>query len=483
MVFSASTFPLILLFGLTLGCEPAQAIQEASAWSRFRGPAGLGHGQARDLPAEFSAEQNCSFQVSVPAGHSSPVLSRDSIFLTGERDQELWTLALSREDGHLLWEQKAPRTQVTKVDQRNHAASPTPALNDQVVVVFFPDYGLLCYDHQGVEQWRVPLGPFRNVYGMGASPILHEQQVLLACDQNKGSFLASFSLKDGSENWRTLRPYARSGHCTPLLWVNQAGRTEVILPGSFYLDAYDVDSGLRQWWVKGLSFEMKSVPAIQDGVLYINGFGSPMNNPGNQVQVPDFPATLASADGNQDGKIGRAEMPAGRAANWFDFVDLDVDGHLDAEEWQYLSDALGSLNGLLAIRLGGEGDCTESNLSWAYRRSIPQMPSPLAIGDHLFVLSDSGGLLTTFSPTTGELIRRDRIPGAIGNFYAAPVVADGKIFLASLEGLVVVLPDDGSFTPLAVNDLGEPIYATPAPDGQEIYVRTGFHLFCFSVKG
>src|SRR5690606_13579227 len=236
------------------------------------------------------------------------------------------------------------------------------AVGEDVVVVFFPDYGLLAYDHAGEERWRLPLGPFHNTYGMAASPILAGDRVVLACDQNRDSFVVAVDVRTGAIAWRTARPYARSGHCTPVLWTPEAGVEKVLLPGSFYLDAYDLDDGRRVWWSGGLSFEMKSVPVISGGVAYVNGYGSPLNQPGAQLTLPAFDAVLEERDADDSETITKGEMPPSRAAGFFEFVDLDHDGALDAAEWTFLLDALASQNGMLAIRLGGEGDHTEDGL-------------------------------------------------------------------------------------------------------------------------
>ena len=103
-------------------------------------------------------------------------------------------------------------------------------------------------------------GPFNNIYGMGASPIIVDDLVVLACDQSTGSFIAAFEKKTGKERWRTPRPEARSGHSTPIVYAPRAGPKQILLPGSFLLNAYTADTGKRLWWVGGLSFELKSVP-------------------------------------------------------------------------------------------------------------------------------------------------------------------------------------------------------------------------------
>ena len=141
-------------------------------WSRFRGPNGSGVSTTGNLPAVFGPETNVVWKTPLPFGHSSPVLTDDRIYLTGARDGRLLTIALDRASGRMLWEREAPRARTEKLDNRNGPAAPSAVTDGRDVYVFFADFGLISYDRQGRERWRVPLGPFNNVYGMGASPIL-----------------------------------------------------------------------------------------------------------------------------------------------------------------------------------------------------------------------------------------------------------------------------------------------------------------------
>ena len=458
----------------------AQAGQrEQQTWSRFRGPNGTGVAETGELPVEFGPDRGLVWKAELPPGHSSPVLSASRVFLTAFEDEKLWTICLERSTGTEIWRREAPRARVTRIDPRNNSASPTPAVSEDIVVVFFPDFGLLAYDHDGEERWRVRLGPFNNLYGMGASPVLHGGRAFLACDQSTGSYLLAVDGKDGAELWRVDRPRATSGHSTPILYEPEDGGPQLILPGSFLLDAYDTDSGERVWWVSGLSFEMKSVPLLHDGMIYINGYGSPMNQPGNQITVPPFEEVVGERDADGDGAIAKGEMPPSRASAWFDFVDLGKDGSLDASDWAYLQAALASQNGMLAIQPGGRGDMTDKSVKWSYRRSVPQLPSPLVYRDVLYMLNDQGGLLTTLRPSDGEVLERGRLEDAVDNYYASPVAGDGKVYFVSENGLVTVLPAGGSLEPLAVNDLDETCYATPALAGAHIYLRTRSALYCF----
>ena len=132
----------------------------------------------------------------------------------------------------------------------------------------------------------LPLGPFNNLYGMGASPVLVDDLVVLACDQNTDSFIVAVGQRDGRVRWKTPRPEAHSGHSTPILYKPAGGATQIIVPGSFLLTAYAVATGEKLWWVRGLSFELKSTPVVSGDTLYINGFGTPQNQPGAQPAIP-----------------------------------------------------------------------------------------------------------------------------------------------------------------------------------------------------
>jgi outer membrane protein assembly factor BamB len=449
-------------------------------WSRFRGPNGAGVVETSNLPVEVGPSTNVVWKTALPPGHSSPILSDDRIFLTAFEDDELLTIALDRATGEILWQRQAPKTWSEPPDQRNSPASPSPATDGEIVVVFFADFGMIAYDVDGGELWSLPLGPFDNVYGMGASPILVGDMVILAVDQTNDSYLLAVSREDGSEVWKTPRPEAKSGHATPILWDDDTGRTQLLIPGSFFLTAYDVANGDKLWWVSGLSFEIKSTPVIHDGLIFVNGFGSPMQQPGNQPDIPPFEEALArDADGN--GKLSRDEVQGTPAAGWMGFTDLDHDGAYDADDWAYFRAAITSENGTLAIKLGGEGDMTEQNVVWKYHRAVPQLPSPIIYDGILYMIND-GGIVTTFVPATGEVIAQGRLAGAVDAYYASPVAADGKIYFVSELGLVAVVQPGGELDEVVVSDLDDLTYGTPAIADGRIYLRTRGTLYCFGLN-
>ena len=459
-------------------CAGTIAVRAAEDWSRFRGPNGSGISSSGGVPLTFGPDENVVWKTPLPFGHSSPILTYDRIYLTAARDEHLVTIALDRRSGRILWEREAPRPRTEKLDSRNGPAGPSPAVDGRDVYVFFADFGVISYDRDGKERWRVPLGPFNNIYGMGASPVLVDDVVVLVCDQSTGSFIVALNKRDGTVRWKVPRPEAHSGHSTPILYESKEGGTQILVPGSFLLTAYDAKTGDKVWWVRGLSFELKSTPVVSGDVLFINGFGSPENQPGAQRAIPPYEEVLAAYDADKDTHLLRTELPKEHGRSW---IDLDSDGTITRDEWDYYRAAMASENGMLAIRLGGRGDVTSSHVVWKYHKSVPQLPSPLVYKDVLYMVND-GGIVTTLRPATGESIAQSRIKGATDRFYASPIAADNKVFLASEQGKIAVLPTDGTLDPLVVNDLQDDIYATPAISDGRIYVRTRSMLYCFGQR-
>ena len=204
-------------------------------WARFRGPNGSGISTATQVPTEFGHDKNLLWKLALPQGHSSPILQGDRIYLTALRDDTLVTIAIDRSSGRIVWERGAPKVKTVVVDKRNNPASPSPAVEENGVYVFFPDYGLIGYNRDGKQLWAMPLGPFNNIYGMGASPVIVGDNIILSCDQSLGSYVMAVNKHTGRVAWKVDRPEAKSGHSTPIVWRGPDDKDQVILPGSFLL--------------------------------------------------------------------------------------------------------------------------------------------------------------------------------------------------------------------------------------------------------
>jgi len=456
-------------------------------WSRFRGPNGTGVAETSALPSEFGPSTNVVWKAAIPAGHSSPVLARTQIFMTGVDGGKLVVLALDRANGREVWRREAPRVRKGRLENLNGPASPSPVTDGDGVYAFFQDFGLIAFTGDGKERWRLPLGPFNMYYGFGASPILVDGTIVLPVDQDTGSYLLGIDAKSGKVRYTVERPGVISGYSTPTVYEPAGAPKQILIPESFQLSAYDVRDGHRVWWVRGLACEMKSVVSIEGDTAYVNGWGFSQNQPGAQVATIPWEEGLKIYDKNHDGAITGDEIAGGPPAldkmlspNYgFSAFDGNRDGKLDAKEWDVMRAMLASENGLLAIKLGGKGDVTSGAIKWKYQRPVPQVPSTLLYKGVLFMINDSG-ILLSIDPATGSVLKQGRLKGAIDKYFASPVGADGKVFLVSQDGTASVVDAKAQWEILSVNPLGDEVFATPAIADGRIYIRTKSTLYAFA---
>src|SRR5207247_8865673 len=117
--------------------------------------------------------------------------------------------------------------------------------------------------------------------------------------------------------------------------------------------------------------------------------------------------------------------------------------------------------GILGVRAGGRDDVTDTRVLWRYRKSLPNVPSPLLYQGALYLVKD-GGVATTLNPKTGEVLKQARLRGALERYWASPVGADGKVYMLSEACKLTVLKAGGQWEPLNVSDLDDICFATPA---------------------
>jgi outer membrane protein assembly factor BamB len=449
----------------------------ASDWAQFRGPNGSGLANTLDLPVQFGPTKNVVWKASLPPGHSSPVLTKDRIFLTGYGDGELLVLCLDRATGKILWQRKLDRPRKEELHKANSPASPSPVTDGKHVYAFFTDFGLVAFDVEGKEQWRLPLGPFNNPMGLSASPILAEDKVLMICDQESGSFFLAVDKNTGKVKWRVERPEYSRGFATPILYKPKDGALQVIISGSLQLTAYSVETGKEVWWVRGLTWQMKSTPVLGDDTIYVHGWAGGADE-GQQENVPPFEDVLQKRDTNKDGKLSQEEVGDEKITKDWKSFDLDRDNVLGERDWRFYRSRRAAQNAVLAFRLGGEGDLTEKNFLWRYQKTLPNVPSPI-LHEKVLYLMKEGGILTALDASNGSVLKQGRLQGALGDYFASPVVADGKLYTVSHEGKVSVLKPGKDWEVLAVNELGEECNATPAIADGRIYLRTHQNLYCF----
>jgi outer membrane protein assembly factor BamB len=447
---------LCALVAATTGAVHAQ-------WPQFRGPNGSGVDATPGYPIAFSPTRNVAWKVSVPYGQSSPVVVGGRIYLTASDGDRLLTIALDAASGKEQWRREIKPASRHKVYKANDPASPTPAADADGVVAFFPDMGLVAYAADGKEQWTVQLGPFKSFYGMAASPILAGDLAVLVCDQQTGSFVIAVDRKTGQQRWRQERPRAVDGYATPMLYKPASGPAQLIVIGSSRLDSYALDSGENRWWLPiGSSGAMGTAVASGD-TIYVATSGS------TEPWLPVWEEILKKSDADKDGRISRQETPKD-------------DTFVNEKEWTVMRAYGNGEFGAIAVRPGdARGQLPPSAVTWRFTKNLPYIPAPLLYKDVFYLVKD-GGIITALDAATGKLLKQGRTDKALGEYYASPVAADNKVFLASRDGKVTVLKAGAQWQVLGVNDLGEEVHATPALSGGRVYLRTRSSLYSFGVR-
>ena len=457
---------------------PARSATSAD-WPAFRGPNASGIADTTGLPMEFGPTLNVVWQTTLPLGASSPVVTEQHIFLTGAGDKKLETLCLERSSGKILWRRSVPPSRAEALHQLNNPASPTPVTDGKNVYVFFGDFGLVSYSADGTERWQLPLGPFANLHGMAASPILSGDLLFMLCDQDSESFLLAIHKDTGKIAWRTVRPEAVHGFATPSVFHTRQGSVQVIVPGSYQLTAYSSATGERLWWVRGLTWQVKPTAVVTADTIYVTGW-APGADAGERQNLPPFEEVLKEGDKDGDGKLSPTEVPERlRHTGSWNAIDLGRDGFLDGRDWSFYRARRSAQNVTMAVRPGdAKGDLTDTHVLWQIDRSVPVVSSPLLYKDVLYTIKD-GGILSALDPASGKIHKQARLPGAIDSYYSSPVAADSKIFVVSETGKLSVVKAGKEWELLSLNDLNEACYATPALADGRMYLRTQTKLYCF----
>jgi len=496
---------------LTLQILPLQAQPALSEWNQFRGPGGSGVAEDCRPPVVIETEK-AAWRIDVPPGHSSPVLSDRLVFLTAVDNDRLVTLALEKQTGRLAWRREVPEVPIERVHEGNSPAASTPCVDADRVYVYFGSYGLLCYDHQGREQGDRPIPTPKTLYGMSSSPIVHDDLLILVLDNDANlpdskvsrSKIIALGKSTGELVWEALRPFHRSGWSTPTIWTHDGGRELVVL-GNGRVRGYDAATGIEKWFAGGFSRETIARPITGENRVYASA--SMLGGVADENPDPEpFWSAVMRFDANGDGKLEPGEMTEGftfplrpdlpvghpgfgvplpkdqtqrrqRLDGMFHWIDKDKDGFWTREEFLgHISFNRGKPN-LMAIRPGGNGDVTESHVDWALHRGIPEVPSPVLYQDRVYLVCD-GGILSAVDADHGKMIYRKRL-GATGHYRSSPVIADGRLYVISQEGVVSVVKTGDQFELEHQHDLGQRVAATPAIDESTIYIRTQTQLFAF----
>lgn len=473
-------------------------------WPQFRGPDGRGiGGDQAVLPSEFGPSKALLWKTPLPLGHGSPCIWGNRIFVTAfdPEAKKLEVIAVDRQNGSIAWRSPIPASEIESVHGQSSPATSTPVTDGERIYVYSGSFGLTAYRWDGKLAWEHPMGVAKSPYGSGASPLLLGDLILIARDFPPEPYFLAVSKKDGKVAWKvelpkSSQPGPKTSHSTAVRFGDQ-----VVLNRPGEVSGYSPSDGKRLWWMPVAS-PGTSTPSPGDGVLYVTAYNMGAD-PAGAVTLPPYADALAKYDADKNGKLSATEAPAndlyfrrraGMPDNipgahftiklFFRFIDRNQDGFVDEAEYAgvgnfFARGGSGPAHGLLAIRPSGVGEQTGA-LAWAEPRSVPEVSTPLEYRGRVYMVT-AGGIFTCVDAKSGKLIYRGRA-NAPGAYYASPVAAGGKIFVASAEGVVTVLGGGTELEVLANNDLGEPVTGTPAPAGSALYVRSARHLWAFGGK-
>jgi outer membrane protein assembly factor BamB len=382
----------------------------AQDWPEFRGPGGQGHSSERGLPLEWSEARNIIWKSAVPGrGWSSPIVSAGRVWLT------------------------------TAVEDRGVSLR------------------LLAYDvATGREVVNVEVFHLRSGGALhpknnraSPSPIVEGDRVYVHFGTEGTAALTT----DGEVLWKERFRY-ESQHgagSSPvlhgdLLIINCDGGSEA------FVVALDKRTGKTRWKTS------RRQPSDQ-------AYTTPLViRVGDRDQIVSVGAFRAAAYEPESGKeIWRVSYGDG-----FSNVPRPVYGH----GLVYI--ATGFFQpAIMAVRPDGSGDVSKTHVGWTNRRAAPLTPSPLLVGDELYLVTDAG-IASCLDARTGDILWQQRLNGT---FSASPVFADGRIYFLAEDGVATVLAPGRQYRRLATNTLEGATLASMAIAGGSIYVRSATHLY------
>jgi len=335
---------LLLSLFLVVACR-------AGNWSQFRGDDGTGTNSDCELPSTWGAER-ILWNVELPGvGHSSPVIWGNKVFLTSanEAGTTRYILCLDALSGKQIWTRQMTFSRSRK-HPKNSWASSTPALDGERIYVVFADSErqvLAAYDFDGNAVWEKNLGSFTSQHAQGTSPIVFEDMVILANDQDGPSSILACDKHTGHTVWsvpRNAAPQATS-YATPYVYRPKDGPPELICSSSLSgVSALDPHTGQTIWTTKSLPQRTVGSPVLAGGLFF---------------------------------------QCCGAAGQGTLMVAVDPKGH---------------------------GDVSKSGVRYKRNRLLPYVPTPVAFGNHLFLWSDHG-VVCCVDPATGKDIWTKRVGG------------------------------------------------------------------------
>lgn len=469
----------------------ASVVPAQMHWPQFLGTNGKATAEGAGS-LRFDRKKDLRYRMAIPAGASSPCIWGEQIFLTGVDDDKLVMFAVDRKTGAEQWRHSVPAPKSRDFKHKDGGiAMPTACTNGKRVFFYLPSHGLIARGLDGKLAWEKPLPVPKTDFGIGSSPALCGDNVILIRDGCPDAKLYAFNEKSGKEAWVVSRVRFWETHTTPYVWKNE-NRTELIVASSGTVISFEPGSGKELWRVEGLTPLVCTTPTADEKHLFFAGWSTPsaagidrfldgLENPIEltEKEREDPAALFQRFDKNGDKKMTKSEAPPGRVRGAWKFFDRDKNDVITLDEWvpRMRRPAMGK-NVMIAIRAGGKGDITKTHVAWTVRRGIPYVPSPLLYQGRLYLVK-AGGVIGAFDAKSGkQIIKRGRLEDH-SEYYATPIGVGGHVITCSAAGTLYVLDPKDNLAVVSSIEFGEPIFATPAVVDGVIYVRTRSALYAF----
>jgi outer membrane protein assembly factor BamB len=398
----------------------------AENWPQWRGPLANGVSNEKNLPVKWNAQENIAWKLPMPdRSGSTPIIWGDKIFLNLSEGEDIYLWCVDKKKGTLLWKQKLGSGNY--VPRKHNMSSPSPVTDGKSVFVLSGTGVLKGFDFSGKELWSRDIqkeyGTFGLNWGYASSPLLYEDslyvQVLHGMKTDDPSYVLKIDKKTGKTLWKVERP-------------TDAPREAP--------DSYTTPALLRYG---------KIVEIVVSGGDYVTG-----HDPATGKEL--WRAGGLNPDKNPSYRVVASPIVLG------DMIYVPT-----------------RVKPLQAFKAGGRGDITKTHFVWSTVNG-PDVPTPATDGKYFYIANDRGIFFCLDAKDGKEIYGQKRIAPA--SYSASPVLADGKIYFTSEDGLTTVIKAGPEFEVLAENALEEYCLSSPAISDGQIFIRTTKHLYSIGKK-
>jgi len=410
MKIFSTTLIYTFLF-LLLGCTAPET--ETYQWTRFRGSDGRGIDSYRDAPVTWDSS-DYQWTIALPGiGNASPVVWENKIFVTSADDKKDigYLVAVDERDGMILWQKEFTVTDIS-LHINNKLDAATPAVDGkQVYVIWYSKEKteLIALDHSGNLQWRAEFGGIESRHGGGSSLMLTDRYVVFTREQEESSSLSSSWVAVDKRTGKTVWELERESATANSFATPILVEQEKQTPQLIF--------GSQAHGLTGVNPETGKVLWERNEMLSARVLASPVYSEGLII--------------------------IGRKGKTF-VIELDPNTHQAADSARY---------------------SLPPNLS-------PYVPTPIVVGELLFLFMDAG-TVACLRLATGEVLWKER---PAGDIFGSPICVNGNLYCMTKAGKVLVIDAGPTYQLLGIHELGEGSFSTPVMCGSGMVFRTFSHL-------